>query len=134
MLVLWIVLGIVALLALAWAILYVRQKQLDRRSTPYVLKSVLTDEEYSFLTALYQNISHQFKIGTFKGGGVWREEASADQKEICSQIEQGRMSWYCLDLLIASLRNMAYSSGTSDEMCQALLQIKGKLEKLEAGN
>lgn len=86
-----IVLIVIAALALDLFLLY-KYLEWDRysRGRPYKLDS-FEPEEYALLMQAYAKAIEP-ETGTFRGGGVWRKEASFSQREFQSALIRGQLS------------------------------------------
>jgi hypothetical protein len=86
-----IILIVIAALALGLFLLY-KYLEWDRysRGRPYKLDS-LEPEEYVLLLQAYSKAIEP-ETGTFRGGGVWRKEASLSQLEFKGALIRGQLS------------------------------------------
>ncbi len=97
------------------------------REHPYVL-SKLDDAEKEMLATAYNNALYP-KQATFKGGGVWRKEASLEQKWMVGHIRQGRLSETELEVLKRFVLSM-YSENSKNKEVQSLMyDLYEKLEQ-----
>ena len=125
-----IFLVIIAILAVILLVFVLLHKARLKQMSPYVLKSVLTDEEYNLLVNIFDEAFSHWDIGSFKGGGVWKKEASPEQKMLLGSMKQGRLSWYELDLLMNYIEHMRLSAG--EEADQVLGHLYNKLDQLKS--
>ena len=128
-----IVIAAAALLAAAVLVLRGAEKKRDMQYAldryRFDLRSILTYREYDFLLALFDNASSHSRSGSFRGGGVWREEASADQKELLEHMKKGRIDYSQLTMLMEYIGILGPKTG--EDASGLLDEIYRKLDLAE---
>ena len=79
-----------------------------KRGRPYKL-NCLEPEEHSLLVRAYSQAIVP-ETGTFRGGGVWRNEASLSQLEFQGALSRGRLSKEELDKLLDFVNRLIKSN------------------------
>ena len=128
-----IVITAAALLTAAVLVLRGKEKKRDMQYAldryRFDLRSILTSREYDFLLALFDNAFSHSRSGSFRGGGVWREEASADQKELLEHMKKGRIDYSQLTMLMEYIGILGPQSG--EDASGLLDEIYRKLDLAE---
>ena len=98
-------------------VLFGRQRGNSKRQ-PYTLDSLSKEELLWLITAYNDAISP--KTCTFRGGGVWRSEATPEQKNLQTALILGRMDEAQLEMLIEFVNRA--SKGTSEPLVEEVMK------------
>ena len=122
--VLLFVLAVIVLVAVVFFLLRSSGRKGSNKRHPYTLDSLSNEELMWLLSAYKAAISPE--TGTFRGGGVWRQEASPAQQQLLAALFRGRLNQDQLDMLIDFVTRAGRdrSNPLADEVLKKLYRIQ----------